>query len=264
MLLPFQLSQAIQSMGVAQIFVNDLPTAVVTVDTAGAAKAATAIPIKALPVALPSGFVLSFQPSNVLAVLTAAAVAGATSLTVAALPGAVTNTDLATTWENIGAVEGDVQETGGWTMNDLTAPQMTGGAVHQTTAVIAGKTITVPIIGGTQRTMQLLSPTGSEDGVNDTPTPPVEKAMFLIPRSELLTGMSYAGSTWSPAAPVNSVYFPRCYISGGPIPRPYANGGKAIIQATITPMYYAAGPAGKRLWVRGDPVAKGYPNTLRF
>jgi hypothetical protein len=69
---------------------------------------------------------------------------------------------------------------------------------------------------------------------------------------------AFAGEGWVPAAPVNALFFPRCSISHGDVGRPYDQLGKSIIPVTIQPMFYAAGPAGKQVYVRGDPVAQGY------
>jgi hypothetical protein len=68
---------------------------VVVVGAAGAAQAATSVPVDALSGAIPNGTVLSFG-TNKFARLTAAAAAGATSLTVAALPTALVDDDTAT------------------------------------------------------------------------------------------------------------------------------------------------------------------------
>jgi hypothetical protein len=67
---------------------------VVTVSAAGAAAAATSVPVAALTGAIPSGTVLNFG-TNKFATLSAAAAAGATSLTVLAIPTALVSTDTA-------------------------------------------------------------------------------------------------------------------------------------------------------------------------
>lgn len=69
--------------------------AVVTVGVAGAAGAATSVPVAALANPIPTGTVLSFG-TNKFARLTSAAAAGATSLTVAAIPTALVSGDTAT------------------------------------------------------------------------------------------------------------------------------------------------------------------------
>ena len=62
---------------------------------AGAAGAATSVPVAALTAAIPNGTVLNFG-TNKFARLTAAAAVGATSLTVAAIPTALVSGDTAT------------------------------------------------------------------------------------------------------------------------------------------------------------------------
>jgi hypothetical protein len=66
----------------------------ITVGAGGAASGATSIPVTALPVALPSGTVLTFL-SGKTATLTAAAASGATTLSVAALAAAIAAGDTA-------------------------------------------------------------------------------------------------------------------------------------------------------------------------
>jgi hypothetical protein len=74
---------------------SDTDAVVVDVGAAGAAAAATSIPVNALSGPIPSGTVLNFG-TNKFARLTAAAAAGATSLTVAAIPTALVDADVAT------------------------------------------------------------------------------------------------------------------------------------------------------------------------
>lgn len=73
----------------------DTDASVVVVGAAGAAGAATSIPVAALTAAIPSGTVLNFG-TNKFARLTAAAAVGATTLTVTAIPTALVSGDTAT------------------------------------------------------------------------------------------------------------------------------------------------------------------------
>lgn len=253
------LAEALRALGVAQVVVSDDFSATIEVDTAGAAKDATTIPIKSpgLPCDVYDGQVLIFGAADKIAVVDGDQLADDTSLTVQALPVALVQGDKAHPWESIGAVEGDITENGGWNENALTALQ-TGDIPHQATVTSARVSLTIPVIAGGARFWKLVEPTGDEDGPPEVDTPVKEKSIFLIPRAEIGAGLSYEGSTWSPAAPINSLFFPRAYLSRGAVPRPRAGGGKSTVQVTATPLYYSAGPAGKRGWVRGDPVAKGY------
>lgn len=76
----------------AQFFAAD--AVLVTVAPAGAAAAATSVPVLALPGAIPNGTLLDFG-TNKFARLTAAAAAGAVTLTVAAIPTALVSLDTA-------------------------------------------------------------------------------------------------------------------------------------------------------------------------
>ncbi len=78
----------------ATVPLTDAVTA--TVGVAGAAAAATSVPVAALSGAIPSGTLLDFTGTGKFALLTAAAAAGATTLTVQALPQALVSGDVAT------------------------------------------------------------------------------------------------------------------------------------------------------------------------
>jgi hypothetical protein len=168
--------------------------------------------------------------------------------------------------ESLGAIEGAIREQITWRKNALTAPEHTGGLEHQATMVPESVQFVAPVILGDPDLIAKISPTGSGDGAEDSPTPVVTTSVLLIPRAEIPdAGISYDGTSYTPAGytPQNWLFFPRAYLMHGEIPRPYDNGGKAIVDVTVTAMYYAAGPAGKRAWVRGDPVTAGY-STFRL
>jgi hypothetical protein len=166
-------------------------------------------------------------------------------------------------WRSLGAKEGTVTETQSWGVNALTAPEHTGGVIHQATTTLENYGLTIPIIAGEDDLWAVINPTGSKDGVPDTPTEVVTTSMIVVPRDLIPEpgGLSYDGTSWSPAAPDNRFLFiPRVFMTPGDIGRPYENGGKSIVDVTVHPMWHAAGPSGKRLFVRGNPVANGYPD----
>lgn len=172
----------------------------------------------------------------------------------------ITVTAGAGNWTSLGAKEGAITESIAWRTNELRAEEHTGGVPHQATVVLDNFTFAVPIIAGDEDLWSKIEPTGSKDGVSDNPVDVITTSVFLIPQSEIPepAGLSYNGTLWTPAAPKNSLFFPRAYVTHGDVSRPYDDGGKSVIEVTFHPMYYAAGPAGKRLYVRGDPVAAGY------
>lgn len=170
----------------------------------------------------------------------------------------------ASAMESLGAVEGAIRENITWTENKLTAPQHTGGVAHAITMVPNEVAFTVPIIAGDPDLWAKISPNGSSDGVADSPVAVTTTGVLLVPRSEIPdAGIACTGGVWTPDQPfVNSLFFPKAYAVPGEVPRPYDNGGKAIIEVTFHAMYYAAGPAGKRVWVRGDPYEAGYTTFI--
>ena len=167
----------------------------------------------------------------------------------------------------IGAIEGDPQENLSFTLNPLTAPQQTGGVVHQATVVPGDDLgITVPIIVGQAGLLAKIMPHGSEDGWGDKPVSVSEKAMWFVPQALIDAAggsIGYDGTTLTPNGidtnvnMANTLLFMRCFLIPAGIPRPYGQGGKGIVSVKITPMFYSQGPVGKQVWIRGWPPSKG-------
>jgi hypothetical protein len=165
---------------------------------------------------------------------------------------------------SIGAKEGDVTDTAGadWQENVLTAPEHTGLVPHQVKVTAGRAEFTIGIIGGQTGLMANISPTGSAHGPPEKPTAVVEAGVLLVPRAVFdaaPSGITYNGTVFTPTGIdtdvnwENALFFPRAYTKPGPMPRPYADGGKGIIPVTVTALYYGAGAAGKKGWVRGKP-----------
>ena len=173
--------------------------------------------------------------------------------------------------EPLGATEGPITETGGWSINAFTANEHTGGVAHRATAVPGTLAINVPLFVGDPDLYAKITPHGSADGVGDNPANVQETGLWLVPLACFPEGgtIGYDGTSWSPLNieddPLfqNSILFGRGFWTHGDISHPFENGGKSITTATYTPMYDSRLPAGKRVWVRGDPVAKGV-TTFRF
>lgn len=170
----------------------------------------------------------------------------------------------------IGASQGDLSESGGWVPNPLTAGEHTGQAWWEVDFTRGEDDFTVPLIVSGNTMLAKLSPSGSEDGIDDDVVVPAPTGMFYVPRAEFpKTGIGYNGTEWTwpvvegTATPKNTLFYPRAVIWHDAIPRPYGGGGKAITTVHIRPMIYAAGPAGKKLFARGDPIEKGF-TTFRL
>lgn len=170
----------------------------------------------------------------------------------------------------LGATEGPITESGGWNINPLTAPEHTGGVAHQATVTPGNLAINIPLIVGDPTLWAKISPIGSKDGVSDNPIAPTETGLFLVPLASFAgSSIGYNGTAWSPVGVntqnlfLNSLLFGRGFFTYGDVAHPFENGGKSIVTATFTPMYDSRLPAGKRVWVRGDPVAAGV-STFRL
>lgn len=164
----------------------------------------------------------------------------------------------------LGASQGDASEGGGWVPNPLMAEEHTGNAWWEVDFTRGDDDFTVPIIVSDNALLASISPSGDEDGIEDDVIVPATTGMFFVPRKDFpKTGLGYNGTAWTPAAPADALFYPRAVIWHEAIPRPYGGGGKSITSVHIRPMMYSAGPVGKRLFTRGDPVAKGY-TTFRL
>lgn len=164
----------------------------------------------------------------------------------------------------LGATQGDLSEGGGWVPNPLTADEHTGLAWWEVDFTRGEDDFTMPLIVSDNTLLAKLSPSGSEDGIPDDVVVPTTTGFFYVPRAQFpKTGLSYNGTTWTPTAPVDALFYPRAVIWHEAIPRPYGGGGKAITTVHVRPMIYSTGPVDKRLFVRGDPAAKGY-TTFRL
>lgn len=170
---------------------------------------------------------------------------------------------------SLGAKEGDVTDTAGSNVieNVLTAPEHTGDTPHQVRVTAGRAEFTIGIIAGQSGLHANVSPWGSKSGPPERSTKVTEAGILLVPRGlfdAAPAGITYDGTAWTPVgvdtdpAWDNALFFPRAYTKPGPMPRPYGDGGKGIIPITCTAMYYGAGPAGKKGWVRGNPVTEGY------
>lgn len=164
----------------------------------------------------------------------------------------------------LGATQGDPTEGGGWTPNPLTADEHTGAAWWEVDFVRGEDDFSMPVIVSDNVLLAKLSPSGSEDGIDDDVVIPTPTGFFYVPRAEFpKTGIGYNGTVWTPTAPLNTLFYPRAVVWHDAIPRPYGGGGKSLTTVHVRPMIYPTGPIGKRLFVRGDPIAKGY-TTFRL
>jgi hypothetical protein len=283
----FALSQALRALGNAEVFVGAFNSSALTVPgaavdpapgntgngTVGAIVGKANKPSEVITITMLTATTFTVVGSVSGAMPNGAALGAYTSdiinftITVGGIPFVagdnftITVTAGAGNWRSLGAKEGAITESLAYRLNELKAEEHTGGIPHQATVLVDGYTFTVPIIAGEDDLWALINPTGSSDGIADGPVDVVTTSAFLTPRDLLApnVGLGYNGAVWTPAAPdKRTVFVPRVYLTPGDISRPYDNGGKSIVDVTFHPMYYAAGPQNKRLFVRGDPVAAGY------
>lgn len=161
----------------------------------------------------------------------------------------------------LGIKEGDIDITRTQTFNDLTAPELTGDVVHQSTAMGEGVEGTIPLIVDAAGALYAkIAALGTKDGGFSSPQSVVPTALWIVPRIESVGGtLSYNGTTWVPAAPVHALMFWRVRWGQYSEKFSYQSGGKKIITVPFKAMFATntGVPEGKKLYVRGDPVAAG-------
>jgi hypothetical protein len=177
----------------------------------------------------------------------------------------------------LGATEGPITRSGGWSVNGFTANEHTGGLLHRATVTPGALAVNIPLIMGDSDLWAKISPTGLASGPADNPVPVQTTGLWLVPLAAFpytaATGVfgtiSYNGTTWSPVGIdtneylLNAVLFGKGFFTHGDVSHTNDGGGKSITPVTFTPMYDSRLPAGKRGWVIGNPVAQGV-TSFRF
>ena len=172
----------------------------------------------------------------------------------------------------IGAKEGAISVEFEETYSDLTAPELTGPAVHQRLVMGSTARVTIPVIAGSDDLYATMSPTGLSGGGHSSPQPVVTTSILIIPNAEVGGGLSYDGTTWTrlagnnvaaasgaAAAPKHAVILWRAAPQRPSRSFSPENGGKQILSVVYQAMFFdgAAVPEGQKVWTQGDPVAKG-------
>ncbi len=174
--------------------------------------------------------------------------------------------------ESLGATEGTIEFNPAFETNPLTAPELTGGVVHQSSTTLGNVTITVPVILGDASLYTRINPAGVASGGFTSPQKVQELGVLLIPRAEVGGGLSYnathtppqweriAGNgvdaaTGTDAAPKFAVWFWRAFVMHAALPYAYGNGGKVITTVTFTAMFDGSKPEGHKVYTIGDPWA---------
>lgn len=172
---------------------------------------------------------------------------------------------------SLGAVEGNIEVSVPWELNELTAPELTGKVPHQATATLGSVTMKVPVILGDASLYSKISPSGTSGGGFSTPQKVAETSCVVIPRSQVGGGLTNTAGTptgWTrvagngadagsgvTAAPTNAVWFWRATMSFGNLPYSYSNGGKVLVEVTFTAMFDVSKPEGHKVYTIGDPTA---------
>lgn len=174
----------------------------------------------------------------------------------------------------LGATEGDIEVEELESYNDLTAPEYTGGAVHERKVIQEGALVTVPLVIGPKAD-------GSDDGSSiydkisslgdgsgggyAEQQDAVPTTLLIIPEIEVpAAGLSFAAAAWDPAdaAPVHAVWLWRAVPEVSAMTFRHGEGGKIIREVPFRAMFDDSMPAGHKLWTRGDPNDHGIAITI--
>jgi hypothetical protein len=155
----------------------------------------------------------------------------------------------------LGPTEGAIGFEAAYEDNPLTAPEYTGGIIHDTVVFGGQATVTVPLIMGDSAVYAKIDPFGVGTGGGYVgPRAPVTTSVLIVPLRELdpTTGeLAYDGTTWTPGAPVHAVLIWKAYVMPERTDFAFANGGKQIRSVTFRSMYAAASANGHKVWSRG-------------
>jgi hypothetical protein len=168
-------------------------------------------------------------------------------------------------WTALAATEGEITVggLGAPEIQGLTAREHTGGMLHKANVLPPSPTINIPVLAGDSALWDKITPYGSADGVPDNPPAVATKSLWLVPLDawDGIASIGYDGATWTPAdSPTriaNAILFLKGFFTHDDFSYRFDEAGKSITMVHFTPMYDSAAPAGKRGWIRGNPVAKG-------
>lgn len=155
----------------------------------------------------------------------------------------------------LGATEGEITASLPFTTNDLTAPEFTGEIVHSRKVASGSPTINVPLILGDTALWPKIMPTGIRGAGWSTMQSPTTTSVVVVPYDEMGSSWGYNGTTWSPAAPVNALWFWKASPVPGDLAYRFGEGGKVVMPVVFTAMFYAANPEGHKVYTIGDPRA---------
>lgn len=175
----------------------------------------------------------------------------------------VGNPFVASSMTPLGVTEGEIGVDEQFQYNEFKLPEWTGDAVHEADVDGQSLNVTVPVIMGAADHYNKVHPLGVKGGGRSAPMAVVETSALIVPIKEVGSGLSYDGTTWTPAAPEHAIWIWRATLKPGRYAFKHADGGKVIREVTITAMFDDARPEGQKLYTIGDPVTQGI-GTVRL
>ena len=164
---------------------------------------------------------------------------------------------VAGSWALLGITEGDIQVEEGYQYNDYKLPEWTGEAVHERNIDGQSLKVTAPLIWGNADLYDTIAPSGSKGGGRSAPMAVTTHTVLVIPAIEVGDGLSYDGTSWSPAAPDHALWIHRATFEPGSYSFKHGDGGKVIRQVGIQALFDDNRPEGQKLYTVGNPVTQG-------
>lgn len=169
----------------------------------------------------------------------------------------------------LGLKEGEASVEWNDEYTNLTAPDQSGPAVHESSLMGYNPVVTIPMIIGNDDLYASLSPTGTKGGGHEGPQPVVTTTLVLVPEADFGAGpWSYNGTVWAPAAPKHAIWFWRGYFQRPSASFRVQEGGKRVEEVRFQVMYASATepdltlPSGQKQFSIGDPAAQGVTGLL--
>jgi hypothetical protein len=158
----------------------------------------------------------------------------------------------------LGAKEGNVRVELNTQINHRTFPEQTGPAIHEAEYKGESPVITIPTIISSATVFGRVHPLGSPGGGRSMPEIVLKTSLVLASTVELRaaepTGFAYGGSSWTPQAPVNWVWFPTVYLMIPELEWQEPEIGKMVSPIQAQVLYTPTWPEGKKLYWIGDPT----------
>lgn len=164
-------------------------------------------------------------------------------------------------WAPLGYTEGQIVANFNEEFNVLTFGEATGPAGHEAKLQGEDPQVEIPLVVGNPALWEVLTSHGGRGGGFSSPRDVLTVSMLIAPEREITAGLSFDGTTWTPAAPSMAFWAWRAYFRRPSLTFTQENGGKSITQATASLLVDTTKPEGMWLYYIGNPATATPPYT---